>query len=166
MKKVLVAYASTTGSTEEAARLVARELTARGLAAEALRFSEVGSLEGYDAAVLGAPINGMRWLPEAAGFAASRAADLKGRPVACFYLSYIAFAGGREAWKRSIGRNMGVAAASVGAFSVGAFPGRLAKPLPAFARWLFGTRADAPADLFDPAAARAWAAEIAQRLGA
>jgi len=116
--------------------------------------------------VLGAAINGMRWLPEASAFAAANAAALRAMPTALFYLSYIEFGDGRGIWRKSIKKGMDELAASLGAFSVRGFGGKLSAPLPPAARFLFGTRADAPADLRDWAAVGAWAAEIAPRLGA
>ncbi|HVN55874.1 MAG TPA: flavodoxin domain-containing protein [Anaerolineaceae bacterium] len=54
--KVLVAYASTHGSTQEIAEFVAAVLREQGLEAELLPARNVRSLDGYAAVVLGAPL--------------------------------------------------------------------------------------------------------------
>ena len=52
--KVLVAYASTHGSTQEVAGVVATTLREHGLTVDLQTARQVRSLEGYGAAVLGA----------------------------------------------------------------------------------------------------------------
>lgn len=54
--RILVAYATRHGSTAGVAEAVARELTVAGFEARAVAFPAVDSLEGYDGAVLGAPL--------------------------------------------------------------------------------------------------------------
>jgi menaquinone-dependent protoporphyrinogen oxidase len=54
--KVLVAYASTHGSTEEISETVAATIRERGLAVDLRPARNVRTLEGYQAVVLGAPI--------------------------------------------------------------------------------------------------------------
>lgn len=163
MKKLLVAYATKTGSTAQVAEALGKSLSGKGLSVEVRNMRDVASLDGYAGAALGAPINGMRWMPEGAAFVSANATVLRSMPVALFYLSYIQFADGRGVWKRSISKGMDEMAASIGAFSVGAFGGKLSGPFPAPARFIFGTRKDAPADLRDWDAIRAWADEIAPR---
>lgn len=163
MNKVLVAYASKTGSTAEVAEAIGAALAGRGIAAEVRKIGDAASIEGYVGAVLGSPINGMRWLPEASAFVSANAPALRSMPVALFYLSYIQFADGRPIWKRSIDAGMKALAASAGAFAVRGFGGKAASSLPGFARFIFGTRPDAPSDLRDWDAIRAWAGELADR---
>jgi menaquinone-dependent protoporphyrinogen oxidase len=166
MKKALVAYATKTGTTAEVAVEIGKALEAAGWSVDIKKLAEVSGLGGYSAAVIGAPINGMSWLPEAKAFVAANAAALGAMPVACFYLSYIAFAGGRETWKRTIKKGMDGIAASIDARSLGAFGGRLPGPLPGFARFLFGTERGAPLDKRDWDAIRSWASALAGLLGA
>lgn len=66
--KVLVAHASKHGSTREMAEEVARELTARGLDTTCIPASEVESVTGYDALVLGAAIYAGSWPKSARKF--------------------------------------------------------------------------------------------------
>ncbi len=54
--KVLLAYASTHGSTKEVAEAIAAELRAQDLTVDLQPMRNVRALEGYHAAVLGAPL--------------------------------------------------------------------------------------------------------------
>jgi menaquinone-dependent protoporphyrinogen oxidase len=55
-KKILVAYASTHGSTQEVAENIAETLREQALSVDLLPAKEVRSLQRYSAVVLGAPI--------------------------------------------------------------------------------------------------------------
>ena len=57
--------------------------------------------------------------------------------------------------------NLDPALAAAPAVSVASFGGRLAGPLPGFARFLFGVPADRPLDIRDWEAIRTWAGELA-----
>ena len=65
MSKILVAYVSKTGTTKEVAEEIGRILEEKGLEADVMEIPRVQGFEGYSGAVIGSPINGMRWLPEA-----------------------------------------------------------------------------------------------------
>jgi menaquinone-dependent protoporphyrinogen oxidase len=56
MEKVLVAYATMSGSTQEIAEFIGEELTGAGLQVELRACRSVQKLDGYTAIVLGAPI--------------------------------------------------------------------------------------------------------------
>lgn len=63
--KVLVAAASKHGATAEIAEAVGKALDGRGLTATVLPAEEVGSVEGYDAVVLGSGVYTGHWLKPA-----------------------------------------------------------------------------------------------------
>ena len=83
---VLVAYATRYGSTQEVAEAVAATLRERGLEVELQPMSEVRTLEGYAAIVLGAPLYMFHWHKDALHFLARHRAALTARPVAIFAL--------------------------------------------------------------------------------
>lgn len=83
---VLVAYATKYGSTREVADAVAEWLRYRGLEVELSAASELRSLHGFDAVVLGAPLYGGSLLKEARKFLAKHQAALEKVPVALFVL--------------------------------------------------------------------------------
>jgi menaquinone-dependent protoporphyrinogen oxidase len=65
---VLVAYATTCGSTQEVAESIADTLKGKGLAVDTLPIKKIKSLEGYRLVVLGAPLYMFRWHADAHHF--------------------------------------------------------------------------------------------------
>jgi menaquinone-dependent protoporphyrinogen oxidase len=85
MEKVLVAYATTHGSTQEVAEVVASTLREQGLTVEVQPARNVRKLEGYGAVVLGAPLYMFRLHRDAPRFLNKfRKAFTSGLPVAIF----------------------------------------------------------------------------------
>ena len=56
MKKVLIAYATRSGTTAEVARTIGEEIEKTGTQVDVLSVDKVNGLESYDAVVLGAPM--------------------------------------------------------------------------------------------------------------
>jgi menaquinone-dependent protoporphyrinogen oxidase len=83
-KKILVGYATRTGSTIGVAEAIGRSLSERGFLVEVKPLREHPKVEGYDAVVLGSAINGAAWLPEAVSFLRSNASAVSGVPFAAF----------------------------------------------------------------------------------
>jgi menaquinone-dependent protoporphyrinogen IX oxidase len=83
-EKILIAYSTYSGSTEDVAREIAAELGKAGRTAEALPISTVTSLDGYSAAVIGGPMI-LGWHREAERFVKAHNADLAKLPVAFFF---------------------------------------------------------------------------------
>ena len=86
--KVLVAYASTYGSTREVAEAVAGTLRAHGLAVDLQPMRDVRTLEAYGAIVLGAPLYMFHLHKDALRFLSRHQKALAGGP------SIAIFAGG------------------------------------------------------------------------
>lgn len=84
--KVLVAFATSYGSTREVADAVAETLRGRGLDVDLRPAREVKKLEGYGAVVLGAPLISHHWHKDALGFLSRFRKVLPGIPVAVFSL--------------------------------------------------------------------------------
>lgn len=163
MKKVLIAYVTKTGTTREIALVIEKTLKAAGVEARTLPMSEAGDLSGYDRVILGAPINGMRLVPEAAAFVEAHGAELRARPVALFAVSYMHGAA-RGNWNRAIEKSVRSAAETAGARTSAIFSGRVGSSLPGVARLIFGVPRNLPADRVDPEAVRAWAADLPKAL--
>jgi len=83
MNKILVTYATMSGSTAEVARTVAEELTHQGNEVDVLPLSKVTNLASYAAVVLGAPML-MGWHFSALGFLAKNRRTLRRIPLAIF----------------------------------------------------------------------------------
>lgn len=90
--KVLVAYATRMGSTEEVARVVAELLRENGLAVEVQPARVASSLEQYSAVVLAAPLYMGRLHKDARCFLAANRNALMKLPVALFVLGPVSSA--------------------------------------------------------------------------
>jgi menaquinone-dependent protoporphyrinogen oxidase len=83
--KVLLAYASTHGSTQEVAEFITRTLHEHGFTVELLPARAVRSLEGFDGVILGAPLYMFRWHKDALRFLGKHKKELStGLPIAVF----------------------------------------------------------------------------------
>ena len=83
---ILVGYATNYGSTQEVAETVAETLRQGGLTAVCQPVKEVSSLDGCDAAVIGAPLYMFRWHKDALRFLSRHRQALAERPAAVFAL--------------------------------------------------------------------------------
>jgi menaquinone-dependent protoporphyrinogen oxidase len=83
MTKILVAYATMTGSTAEVAQAVAEEIARSGLQVEVLPLDQVKDLQPYAAVVVGAPMI-MGWHRSAHGFLKKHRASFRRTPLAIF----------------------------------------------------------------------------------
>jgi len=86
MKKVLIAFTTNSGSTEEVAQVVGEELTKNGAQIVVRRIEEVTSVEGYDAVVVGAPMI-VGWHRSALKFIKKHQPALRNMQVAYFFTS-------------------------------------------------------------------------------
>ncbi|MGB9939434.1 flavodoxin domain-containing protein [Methanosarcina sp.] len=84
--RVLVAYASRYGSTQEVAETIAATMHESGLMVDLKSMKEVKSLEGYAAVVLGAPLYTLHWHKQAHSFLSRHREALTKQPVAVFAL--------------------------------------------------------------------------------
>lgn len=82
--KILVTYASRTGSTAGVAEAIGKILTASGAQVDVLPMQDVGDLAPYQAVVAGSAIRGKKWLPEAMQFVQTHQTALARKPFAAF----------------------------------------------------------------------------------
>lgn len=83
-KRILVTYASRTGSTAGVAEAIGQSLAQAGAQVEVLPVEQVQDLAAYGAVVAGSAIQGGRWLPEAMQFLQAHRSELGRKPFAAF----------------------------------------------------------------------------------
>ena len=83
MNKILVTYATLSGTTVEVARVVAEEIEKSGAPAELLPIGEVKTLDGYAGVVIGAPMI-MGWHRSGLGFLGKHRKAWRQLPFAIF----------------------------------------------------------------------------------
>jgi menaquinone-dependent protoporphyrinogen oxidase len=82
--RILVTYASRTGSTRGVAEAIGKTLAECGEQVDVLRMQDVKDLAPYRAVVAGSAIQGRQWLPEAMQFMQTHRATLIQKPFAAF----------------------------------------------------------------------------------
>jgi menaquinone-dependent protoporphyrinogen oxidase len=83
-EKILVTYASRSGSTVGVAQAIGQVLVDSGAQVDVLPMQEVSDLAQYRAVVAGSAIQGKKWLPEAMQFIKAHQAELNRMPSAMF----------------------------------------------------------------------------------
>jgi menaquinone-dependent protoporphyrinogen oxidase len=84
INKILVTYASRSGSTAEIASAIGKSLSAGGTPVDILSMQEVKNVSGYQAVVAGSAIRDRAWLPEAMQFIGTHGVALSKKPFATF----------------------------------------------------------------------------------
>ncbi len=98
--RILVAYASQTGSTVGVADALGKQLAADGATVDVRRVKEVTDLSGYRAVVVGSAIHRGRWLPEAVKFVQTNQGRLRQVPTAYFLVCLMMATGTEENRRR------------------------------------------------------------------
>ena len=82
--RILVTYATRTGSTAEVADAISSVLNSRGFAVDVKPVKKKPSVEGYHGVILGSAIRMGAWLPEMLDFIRTHQAQLQRLPTAIF----------------------------------------------------------------------------------
>jgi len=160
MNRVLVAYATVYGSTQEVAEAIATELGEAGLHADARPAREVKTLEGYAGVVLGAPLYYFRWHRDARRFLSRHLATL---PVAVYALGpFNDVADEFDEARKELDRALGEAE-WLSPMSIQVFGGRFDPALLRFPHKVPGLTKMPVSDVRNWEDIRAWSAEIAGR---
>lgn len=155
--RVLVAYATKHGSTEDVAAEIAAVLVAAGVETQLRPAAEVRDMEGLDGVVIGAPLYSGLWHSGAHRFLKRHRALLTGVPVAVFALgprdvtSEESWTRPREQLRRALAKHASLAPVAVAVFG-GVDPPKRNRP--------------AGRDARDWDAIRAWADGLRSALGA
>ncbi len=165
MKPILVAYATTYGSTREVADAVAATLAEAGYDAVVRAARDVDALENYSAVVLGGALYFFRWHKHARKFLSRHQKALRNLPVAAFGMGPFKdveedYASARRHLLRSLEKHAWLEPRAVGIFGGRFDPSGLKFPHnnPAMKQIPAG-------DIRDWDAIRAWAEALPQELG-
>jgi menaquinone-dependent protoporphyrinogen oxidase len=82
--KILVTYATRTGSTAGVAEAIAKTLREHGAQVDVVPMQEIANIANYQAVVAGSAIQNRQWLPEAVQFVRTHQAELNQKPFAMF----------------------------------------------------------------------------------
>jgi len=156
--KILVAYCTKTGSTEEVAKRIGAILAEKSHDVNVMPISSVLDPAGCDMLVLGAPINGMKVLPEFRSFIETRVAG-RGIETNLFILSYV-YPKGRTFWKNAVAKDVEQIRQLAGAKSAVIFGGKISERMPGLMNFAFGLSKSQPLDLRDWSSIEAWAENL------
>lgn len=123
--KILVTYASHTGSTAEIAHAIGKTLAEGGAQVDVHPMQEVQDLAPYSAVVAGSAIRKSKWLPEAAQFIQAHRAELAQKRFAEFTVCITLAMSNAEQYRAVVAKWVAPVRALVTPLSEGYFPGRL-----------------------------------------
>jgi menaquinone-dependent protoporphyrinogen oxidase len=122
--KILVTYASRTGSTVGVAEAIGKTLAEYGAEVDVRAMQDVSDLTPYKAVIAGSAIQNRQWLPEAMDFVRANRAALNGVPTAVF-LVCMTLAMHRGNFRDQVSAWLDPVRVLVKPVSVGLFPGVL-----------------------------------------
>ncbi len=123
--KILVTYASRTGSTAEIAEAIARALVEGGAQVDVLPMQSVNDLTPYQAIVAGSAIRKSKWLPEAVQFVRTHQSTLMHKPLAMFTVCITLAMGTGEQYRSAVQGWVAPIRSLIRPVSEGLFAGRL-----------------------------------------
>jgi menaquinone-dependent protoporphyrinogen oxidase len=124
-KRILVTYASRSGSTAEIAEAIRKTLNQNSTQVDLLPMQDVKDLSQYDAVVAGSAIRGSKWLPEAMDFIRSHQAALLKKPVATFTVCIMLAMSNSNQYRQTVAGWVEPVRVQVRPVSEGLFAGRL-----------------------------------------
>lgn len=123
--KILVTYASRTGSTAEIAEAVGKTLRESGAQVDVLPMQEVKNLTPYRAIIAGSAIRKSKWLPEAVQFIRTHQTMLTHKSFAMFTVCITLTMGAGEQYRSAVKNWVAPVRSLVRPFSEGFFAGVL-----------------------------------------
>ena len=168
--KILVTYATCTGSTVGVAEAIGSTLSEAGALVDVLPMRDVKDLSAYRAVVAGSAIQDKKWLPEALQFVQMQRAELSRKPFAAFLVCMTLAMRNGENYRPFVADFMAPVRALVKPVSEGLSAGALDIPKVPSLRDRLMFRLSVLFDIWsegdhrDWAAIRAWANELAVKL--
>lgn len=124
-KRILVTYASRTGSTAEVAEAIGKALAEGGAQVDVLRMQDVNDLSPYSSVVAGSAVRGSKWLPEAVEFIQAHRSTLAQKKFAMFTVCITMAMKNAENYRAGVMTWIAPVRAMVKPLSEGLFPGWL-----------------------------------------
>ena len=123
--KILVTYATCTGSTRGVAEAIGKTLSEGGAEVNVLPMRDVKDLSPYHAVVAGSAIQGKQWLPEAMQFVQNHRLELARKPFAAFLVCMTLAMRNGESYRHFVVDFLAPVRALVKPISEGLFAGAL-----------------------------------------
>lgn len=153
-----------TNTTKEVGEAIAKILTENNLTVDLLPMSDVTNMDMYDGIVVGGPINGMRWVPEATSFIKENQQVLRQKKTALYFVAYLLH-DGRKIWKKAIKSSLNASKKLINTSKTGMFGGKIEDMFPGIARFMFGVKKSAPLETIKWNNVRRWGEELADYFG-
>jgi menaquinone-dependent protoporphyrinogen oxidase len=123
--KILVTYATCTGTTVGVAEAIGRTLSKGGGLVDVMPMREVNDLSAYRAVVAGSAIQDKKWLPDALQFVQAHRTELTSKPFAAFLVCMTLAMRNGESYRPFVADFMAPVRALVKPVSEGLFAGAL-----------------------------------------
>jgi len=123
--KILITYASRTGSTAGVAEAIGKTLSEGGTQVDILPMQDVTDISAYQAVVAGSAIRGAKWLPEAMHFIRAHQTTLRHKPFATFTVCITLAMSNSEQYRSAVSDWVSPVRAMVRPLSEGLFAGML-----------------------------------------
>ena len=123
--RILVTYASRTGTTAETAKAISQTLKESGADVDVLPMQAVKDLSPYDAVIAGSAIRAARWLPEAMQFVRAHQTALRHKPFAMYTVCITLAMSNSEQYRKAVMDWTAPVRAIVHPLSEGLFAGML-----------------------------------------
>ena len=125
LNRILVTYASRTGSTAEIANAIGKTLSESGAQVDVIPMGDVKDLSEYRSVVAGSAIRGSKWLPEAVQFIQTHRSTLAQKRFAMFTVCITMAMKNAENYRSGVMGWIAPVRALVKPVSEGLFAGRL-----------------------------------------
>ena len=123
--KILVTYASRTGTTAGVADAIAKTLSENGGSVDVLPMQDVKDIDQYKSIVAGSAIQAAKWLPEAIEFLEANKSFLNNKPFAVFLVCMTLAMPGAEKYRDHVSGFMEPVRKMIKPVKEGLFAGRL-----------------------------------------
>jgi menaquinone-dependent protoporphyrinogen oxidase len=123
--KLLVTYASRTGSTAEIAEAIGKSLSQNDMNVDVLPMQDVKDLAPYSAVIVGSAIRQAKWLPEGMKFIQDHRAELARKRVATFTVCITLAMSNSDQYRQAVREWIAPVRTRVEPISEGLFAGKL-----------------------------------------